>query len=129
MAYKMTDKENPNFIERFTVRMPDGLRDDIAERAKNNSRSMNSEIVKILGDTIYGLNQDGDDFEQMLKYVTTETPADEDEWRVRDKMLTQLVFQITSRLERENTRLKKLFAIRAPDGIYNTHPVTHNKFT
>lgn len=31
--------------ERFQVRMPDGLRDRIAEAAKANNRSMNSEIV------------------------------------------------------------------------------------
>ncbi|OWF76979.1 hypothetical protein B4900_17820 [Yersinia rohdei] len=48
----MTEKDNPNFIERFTVRMPDGMRDAIAERAKANGRSMNSEIVQILQDAI-----------------------------------------------------------------------------
>ena len=48
----MTDKENPTFVERFTVRMPDGLRYAIAERAKQNGRSMNSEIVQILQDAL-----------------------------------------------------------------------------
>lgn len=48
----MTDKENHTFVERFTVRMPDGLRDAIAERAKQNGRSMNSEIVQILQDAL-----------------------------------------------------------------------------
>ncbi|KFX20809.1 Arc family DNA-binding protein [Pectobacterium betavasculorum] len=48
----MTEKENPAFIERFTVRMPDGMRDAIAERAKKNGRSMNSEIVQILQDAL-----------------------------------------------------------------------------
>ncbi|MFM7948444.1 Arc family DNA-binding protein [Hafnia paralvei] len=50
----MSDKENPAFVERFTVRMPDGLRDAIAERAKKNGRSMNSEIVQILQDALEG---------------------------------------------------------------------------
>lgn len=50
----MTDKENPALVERFTVRMPDGLRDAIAERAKQNGRSMNSEIIQILQDAISG---------------------------------------------------------------------------
>lgn len=49
---KMTEKEDQNFIERFTVRMPDGMRDAIAERAKANGRSMNSEIVQILEDAL-----------------------------------------------------------------------------
>lgn len=50
----MTEKENPNFVERFTVRMPDGMRDAVAERAKQNGRSMNSEIVQILEDALSG---------------------------------------------------------------------------
>lgn len=44
----MTEKENPAFVERFTVRMPDGLRDAVAAKAKANGRSMNSEIVAAL---------------------------------------------------------------------------------
>jgi hypothetical protein len=48
----MTGKESPNFIERFTVRMPDGLRDAVAERAKRNGRSMNSEIINMIEEAI-----------------------------------------------------------------------------
>ncbi|THD45417.1 Arc family DNA-binding protein [Enterobacteriaceae bacterium ML5] len=50
----MTEKENPAFIERFTIRMPDGMREAIAERAKANGRSMNAEIIKILEDVLSG---------------------------------------------------------------------------
>lgn len=32
-------------LNKFLVRMPDGMRDRIAEEAKANNRSMNSEIV------------------------------------------------------------------------------------
>lgn len=49
---KMSEKDESNFIERFTVRMPDGMRSTIAERAKRNGRSMNSEIVQILEDAL-----------------------------------------------------------------------------
>jgi len=31
--------------DRFIVRMPDGMRDKIAEAAKTNNRSMNSEVI------------------------------------------------------------------------------------
>ena len=48
----MSEKDESNFIERFTVRMPDGMRSPIAERAKRNGRSMNSEIVQILEDAL-----------------------------------------------------------------------------
>lgn len=39
-------------MDRFNVRLPSGMRDAIAERAKANGRSMNSEIVQILEDAL-----------------------------------------------------------------------------
>ncbi|GJK86602.1 MULTISPECIES: Arc family DNA-binding protein [Citrobacter] len=41
-------------IAPFGLRMPDELREAIAERAKRNGRSMNSEIVQILENAISG---------------------------------------------------------------------------
>ncbi|HBR1046013.1 TPA: Arc family DNA-binding protein [Klebsiella pneumoniae] len=38
--------------DKFMLRFPDGMRDAIAERAKRNGRSMNSEIVQILQDAL-----------------------------------------------------------------------------
>lgn len=38
--------------DKFNLRFPDGMRDAIAERAKANGRSMNSEIVQILQDAL-----------------------------------------------------------------------------
>ena len=40
--------------ERFIVRLPDGMRDRIAETAKTNGRSMNSEIVSRLWESFEG---------------------------------------------------------------------------
>ncbi|HDU8591795.1 TPA: Arc family DNA-binding protein [Proteus mirabilis] len=34
--------------DKFTVRFPDGMRDEIAKRAEANGRSMNSEIIQML---------------------------------------------------------------------------------
>ncbi|CAG9418759.1 TPA: Arc family DNA-binding protein [Providencia alcalifaciens] len=48
----MSDSDNKDFIERFTVRMPAGMRDEIARIAEENGRSMNSEIVQVLQDYI-----------------------------------------------------------------------------
>ncbi|MBN5380655.1 Arc family DNA-binding protein [Serratia bockelmannii] len=39
-------------IAPFGLRMPDELRESVAKRAKANGRSMNSEIVQILEDTL-----------------------------------------------------------------------------
>lgn len=123
----MSDKQVKDY-DKFVVRFPDGMRDAIADQAKRNGRSMNSEIVQILGEAVYGVNNDEDEFERMFEYVTTETPSDEDEWRIRDRMLTQLIFEITGRLEKETSRLKALFEVRAPDGFY-THPDHNDKKT
>lgn len=38
--------------DKFNLRLPDGMRDAIAERAKANGRSMNSEIVQILQEAL-----------------------------------------------------------------------------
>lgn len=47
----MTDKQVKDY-DKFNLRFPDGMRDAIAERAKRNGRSMNSEIVQILEDAL-----------------------------------------------------------------------------
>lgn len=38
----------------FNVRMPNKIKKALAERAKSNGRSMNSEIVQILEDALFG---------------------------------------------------------------------------
>lgn len=43
----MADKQVKDY-EKFVVRFPDGMRDAIAEQAKRNGRSMNSEIIAAL---------------------------------------------------------------------------------
>jgi len=44
----MSDKFPSQMQDKFTVRFPDGMRDKIAEIAKKNNRSMNSEIILAL---------------------------------------------------------------------------------
>lgn len=48
----MPEKFPSQMQDKFTVRFPDGLRDAVAERAKRNGRSMNSEIIQIIEDAI-----------------------------------------------------------------------------
>lgn len=47
----MTEKQVRDY-DKFMLRFPDGMRDAIAKRAKQNGRSMNSEIVQILEDAL-----------------------------------------------------------------------------
>lgn len=47
----MAEKQVKDY-EKFVVRFPDGMRDAVAERAKRNGRSMNSEIVQMIQDSL-----------------------------------------------------------------------------
>jgi len=114
----MADKPVKDY-DKFMLRFPDGMRDAVAERAKANGRSMNSEIIHIIEDSFKVQDYHQDEFDLMYEYVVSEHPCDEDEWRVRDKALTYLAQEITRRLENETRRLKSLFAIRSPDGTYS----------
>lgn len=46
-------------MDRFNLRLPAGMRDDVAERARQNGRSMNSEIVSIISEALNGGNNEG----------------------------------------------------------------------
>ncbi|MEQ9868718.1 Arc family DNA-binding protein [Pectobacterium odoriferum] len=47
----MSEKQVRDY-DKFMLRFPDGLRDAVAERAKANGRSMNSEIIQIIEDAL-----------------------------------------------------------------------------
>ncbi|MDI4702726.1 Arc family DNA-binding protein, partial [Salmonella enterica subsp. enterica serovar Cerro] len=51
-TWKDIRSPNRQMQDKFNLRFPDGMRDAIAERAKANGRSMNSEIVQILEDAL-----------------------------------------------------------------------------
>lgn len=58
--------------DKFMLRFPDGMRDSIAERAKSNGRSMNSEIISILEDALHG--RDTTDTEnELFEVIQTQT--------------------------------------------------------
>jgi hypothetical protein len=49
----MIDKDSPvgRSSDKFMLRLPDGMREQIAESAKQNNRSMNAEIVARIEDS------------------------------------------------------------------------------
>ncbi len=44
----MTDDRKPQTADKYIIRFPDGMRDQIAEAARKNGRSMNAEIIQRL---------------------------------------------------------------------------------
>jgi hypothetical protein len=63
-----SDSKSPAMIEKFVIRLPNGLRDQIRQLSEQNRRSMNSEIIMVLEshirqqfmDSMAGANPDGD---------------------------------------------------------------------
>jgi hypothetical protein len=43
-----TDDRSPTVVEKFVIRLPNGLRDQIRSLSEQNRRSMNSEIIMVL---------------------------------------------------------------------------------
>ena len=74
----MSDKFPSQKQDKFTVRFPDGMRDKIAEIAKKNNRSMNSEIILALEEYIKSKNKIDStgysnelfDFEKLARDIT-----------------------------------------------------------
>lgn len=49
---------NSRTADKFVIRLPDGMREQIAETAKINHRSMNSEIIAVLADHLDAFHED-----------------------------------------------------------------------
>lgn len=94
--------------DKFNLRFPDGMRDAIAERAKANGRSMNSEIVHILQQALdAGINSDEEN-ERLASeaieraYEREMSLLDDgqlDEWRKAIEEHTKLLNSITIKLK------------------------------
>ena len=41
-------RQSPTLVDKFVIRLPQGLRDQIKELSEHNHRSMNSEIIRVL---------------------------------------------------------------------------------
>lgn len=66
---KMTRNPYPSEVQdRFIVRLPNGMREKIAEIAKANGRSMNAEIVARLEQSFKG--QEGDALKSIDRFIT-----------------------------------------------------------
>lgn len=94
--------------DKFNLRFPDGMRDAIAERAKANGRSMNSEIVHILQQALdAGINSDEENerlaSESIEKAYEREVSLLDggqlDEWKKAIEEHTKLLNSITVKLK------------------------------
>lgn len=111
-------------MDRFNVRLPAGMRDAIAERARRNGRSMNSEIVDIISNAMSQpvLAQEG--IEYLLGLAEpgeAEKLSASDRERARSLLLDAAAI-MAQRLESESRDLRILLYLTS-----NESPLNENK--
>lgn len=101
----MEEKFPSQTQDKFTVRFPDGMRDLIAEMAKRDGRSMNSEIIILLDLAIKVCRNFGPDdgpvvqqFQQRLKELNDKSKEIEESISLTKNDMDQMVSRITTTL-------------------------------
>ncbi|WP_369788303.1 Arc family DNA-binding protein [Rouxiella sp. WC2420] len=109
----MTKKEDSTLIERFTVRFPDGMREAVAERAKKNGRSMNSEIIEALASHIFVSSMDGTAADEIANLMKSDSmySTDDDLKEEVESVLLSAAEAVTIRIEKENAQLKQIIEL------------------
>lgn len=106
--------------DKFNLRLPDGMKDAIAERAEKNGRSMNSEIVQILHDAISGgisLPMDKE-FARIYKEVTEREACDEREslsqenFDSNNEKIDWLIDKFMERIESDSQKFRNLLTMK-----------------
>lgn len=113
----MADKQVKDY-DKFNLRFPDGMRDVIAERAKRNGRSMNSEIVDIIANAISqpALAQEGIEFILGLTEPgEIEKLSDKEKIKVHG-VLVDAAAILARTLETESSNLRRILFLLSQDG-------------
>lgn len=113
----MSEKQVRDY-DKFMLRFPDGMRDAIAERAKANGRSMNSEIVQILEDTIQSENKQRhkaviSSIQREIAITKADATLTEREHKSIDSQLSK-IDELTERLE--------LLIQKGENAVFNKKP-------
>lgn len=117
----MSEKFPSQIQDKFTVRFPDGMRDVVAERAKRNGRSMNSEIIQILHDSLVGsaLNMDAE-FLKVFNEVTHLQPETIEEFDAVNEKVDWLIDKLMEKIDRESANVRAL--LQAKKNLTNKKP-------
>lgn len=113
----MTEKQVRDY-DKFMLRFPDGMRDAIAERAKANGRSMNSEIVQILQDALDGRTStitSSDEIEMVYADVMSINPLKmkDDDFNKNIKKMDWLIGAFMQRIGDETHKVQSVMRIRS----------------
>lgn len=105
----------------FNLRMPSEMKDELAERAKRNGRSMNSEIVQILEDALSGesLNMDAE-FLEVFNQATHAQHDTIEEFDAVNEKVDWLINKLMEKIDKESANVRALlkakqkYAIKKP---------------
>ncbi|CND37793.1 Arc family DNA-binding protein [Yersinia pseudotuberculosis] len=101
-------------MDRFNVRLPSGMRDAIAERAKQNGRSMNSELILIIEQALNApipYTTDNSKFMKAYENLSKNMPKNEIElkdWMDEMTKLTYILMENISELGQSYQALQSL---------------------
>lgn len=106
--------------DKFTVRFPDGMRDEIAKRAEANGRSMNSEIVQILQDALSGISSlpMDEDFSRIYREVIEMNPYDEygnlnySVFDANNEKIDWLIDRFMERMDNDSKKFRDLLTMK-----------------
>ncbi|EBD9024067.1 Arc family DNA-binding protein [Citrobacter farmeri] len=108
----MSEKQVRDY-DKFMLRFPDGMRDAIADRAKENGRSMNSEIIDMINNALYlpSIGQDAIDY--MLELAKSDEVDDlDDESREHvEALLLQIAEKLNKKIEQSSNNLAQIIAL------------------
>ncbi|KGA59279.1 Arc family DNA-binding protein [Proteus vulgaris] len=115
----MTTKQVKEY-DKFVVRLPDGMRDQIAKKADENGRSMNSEIVQILYDKLTGPEslQVDMEFHELFRQITDSEAADYfdgfdlDDFKEKDKKIDILIDALMHRIKNDHEKIRDLLIMK-----------------
>lgn len=107
-----------SLIAPFGLRMPEELKEKVAERAKNNGRSMNAEIVQILQDTVDGrINPlaDDDEIEKVYVDVISLDPSEMsmEEFDANNEKLDWLIDAFMQRISEDTQRFQSAIRFKS----------------
>ena len=115
-------------MDRFNIRLPSGMREAIAERAKENGRSMNTELIFIIDEALKSpipSQVDNSRFMKTYKDLAERKPSNPEEFEKWEREMTDVTFflmeQITSYTQMYQA-LKSLHKTSMVDVFKNKKP-------
>lgn len=96
--------------DKFNLRFPDGMREAVAERAKRNGRSMNSEIIEIISNSLFSSSIGNDAVGYILEMSKQNDMANlsDDERDELMSILLQVAGKLTVKIEKESANLRQV---------------------